>query len=117
MLTPAEIQARTFDRRFRGYGTRGVDEFLEALVLEHEEALTERASLQERSRELESRLAEHAELERRLRQTLVSASVDAELRRREARADADAILEAAQVEAREWPAAAERERDRLTAEI
>jgi len=117
VLTPAELQRRKFDRRFRGYDTERVQELLGALFTEYEQAWAERSELHERAQGLESRLAESAELDRRLCETFVSAQVDVERLRREASAEAEAALEAARAEAREEHAATEQEMARATGEI
>lgn len=117
MLAPAEIMGGEFDRRFRGYDTRRVDDLLGALFADYEEAWVARSDLQGRAQGLESRLAECAALDRRLRDTFVSAQVDVERLRREASAEAEAVLETARAEVREEHAATEREMARVTGEI
>ncbi|MDR1068831.1 MAG: DivIVA domain-containing protein [Clostridiales Family XIII bacterium] len=73
MITPAEIQDRTFTRGVRGYKEDEVDKFLDLITLDVDKLLHEIKTLRERNEELTEEIAHYRETESALAGTLESA--------------------------------------------
>ncbi len=71
--TPSEIRSRTFRKSVRGYDTRDVESFLELIAAEWETLGAERASLEQRTLELESQIREFRAMEKGFQQTILQA--------------------------------------------
>lgn len=116
-LTPVEIRHVKLGRRPLGYDRRATDRLLEEVVESFEGVWRERADLADQIERLEGELARSRELEGLLRDTLVSAERAAEEMRSQARKEAELIIGEAHGQARAVAFEAERERERIQAEI
>ena len=115
MITPQDIQDKLFDKAVRGYNADQVDEFLDALTLDLETLLGEKAELEEKLQAATAKLEEYklqegavvktlesakalmndisASAEKRAEIIMKNAEVDAERMLKEAREDVEKIRE------------------------
>ncbi|HEX9729120.1 MAG TPA: DivIVA domain-containing protein [Gemmatimonadales bacterium] len=102
-LTPIDVRAQEFKRVTFGYDRAGVEDFRERVANEMERLLRDRATLEERVRNLREQLKAFREREKALNDALVAAQQlrndtedaarrEAELILREARNQADELL-------------------------
>jgi len=109
-LTTIDIQNKEFNKGFRGYKPEEVDEFLEQVAKDFEEAIKDKLSLEEKIQQLEEKLSQYQKLENTLHNSIIvaqetaedvkrNANKEAELIRREAEKDAQRVLEEARYKA------------------
>ncbi|HHU75582.1 MAG TPA: DivIVA domain-containing protein [Firmicutes bacterium] len=109
-LSTIDIQNKEFSRGFRGYKQEEVDEFLEQVATDYENAIKERISLTKEIKQLEEKLEQYQRLENTLHNSIIvaqetaedvkrNAGKEADLIRREAEKDAQRILEEARYKA------------------
>ncbi len=109
-VTPIDMRQREFGSAMRGFDRNEVTSFLIEAAGEYEVALRENDRLRQEIVRLESSLQQHRELEGSLKATLISAQKIADDMKenavreskqvlREAEAEADALVQAAQVKA------------------
>ncbi len=113
MLSPIDIANKEFHGSFRGYNQTEVDEFLEAIVRDYEQVLTERDEFREKLDGMNQRLEYYHTLEETLNQTLLVAQGTAEEVKNNARKEADLILKEARHQADKLVAEGEAGRERL----
>jgi DivIVA domain-containing protein len=98
-LTPHDIRAQEFSRRFRGYDPALVESFKQRVSEEFERLLRDRAQAEERLRGFQEQLRAFRDRERAMNEALLAAQqlrVDAE---HQARKDAELIVREAKTEA------------------
>jgi len=78
MLTPIEIQGKTFKGSGMGYSKADVDVFFQSLYSDYEELYTENISLKEKINNLNESLNHYREIEKSLQKALVLAETTAE---------------------------------------
>jgi len=109
-LTPIDIQNKEFDRAFRGYKQEEVDEFMESVARNLEQAIKEKNEQEEKIKQLEEKLTQYQKLENTLHNAIIvaqetadevkrNANKEAELIRKEAEKDAQRIVEEARYKA------------------
>ncbi len=109
-LTTIDIQNKEFNKGFRGYKPEEVDEFLEQVAKDFEEAIKDKLSLEEKIQQLEEKLSQYQKLENTLHNSIIvaqetaedvkrNANKEAELIRREAEKDAQRALDEARYKA------------------
>ncbi len=105
-LTPIDIQNKEFARSFRGYNVYEVDEFMEQLSKDFEQAIKDKIGLEEEKKQLDDKLTQYRKLEDTLHNAIIvaqetaedvkrNANREAELIRREAEKDAQRVVEEA----------------------
>lgn len=105
-LTPIDIQNKEFSRVLRGYRVDEVDEFMEQLAKDFEQAIKDKMALEEEKKQLEEKLTQYQKLEQTLHNAIIvaqetaedvkrNANREAELIRREAEKDSQRIVEEA----------------------
>lgn len=105
-LSPIDIQNKEFSRGLRGYRVDDVDEFMEQLSKDFEQAIKDKIALEEEIKQLEEKLVQYRKLEDTLHNAIIvaqetaedvkrNANREAELIRREAEKDAQRIVEEA----------------------
>lgn len=105
-LTPIDIQNKEFSRVLRGYKVDEVDEFMEQLSKDFEQAIKDKMALEEEKKQLEEKLTQYQKLEQTLHNAIIvaqetaedvkrNANREAELIRREAEKDSQRIVEEA----------------------
>ena len=99
MLTPLDIHNKEFHKGFRGYNEVEVDEFLDQIVRDFEEALRENADVKARIEELEARIGQYRAMEETLNNTLIVAQKAADEVKANAHKEAGLITERAKFEA------------------
>lgn len=98
-ITPIEIQNKEFERAFRGYKQDEVDEFLDQIAKDFEQALKDKLNLEEKISQLEERLAQYQKLENTLHNSIIVAQETAEDVKRNANKEAELIRKEAEKEA------------------
>lgn len=78
MLTPIEIQGRTFKNSGMGYSKADVDSFFSSLTADYETLYKENLSLKEKINNLNESLSHYKEIEKSLQKALVLAETTAE---------------------------------------
>ncbi len=117
ILTPLDVQQKTFGTALRGYDLDEVDQFLDNVVKtlkHHEDQL--KASTERQSR-LETELSKHTETDEQISRALLAAQRSADQVVADARREADRIVEEARRRADEVAAKRELERSRLQLEV
>ncbi len=73
MVTPKDIQVKQFGLSMRGYNKREVDEFLDAITIDYQNVIEEKARLEQENKDLKSRLEESQKNEHSVMNTLEQA--------------------------------------------
>lgn len=115
-LTPLDIHNKEFSRGFRGYKEAEVDDFLDEVVREFEEALAQVAQLKERVAELDEKLSQYRALEETLREALIIAQRTAEEVKEAARKEAELTVREAELKGTQIIGESEQRVKRLNAE-
>jgi cell division initiation protein len=98
-ITPIEIQNKEFERAFRGYKQDEVDEFLDQIAKDFEQALKDKLNLEEKISQLEEKLSQYQKLENTLHNSIIVAQETAEDVKRHANKEAELIRKEAEKEA------------------
>ncbi|NLO89342.1 MAG: DivIVA domain-containing protein [Clostridia bacterium] len=109
MLTPVEIEARSFSKSLRGYNAEEVDSFLSKVSKEYEKLYRMNQEYLENIGKLERELEKYSQLEKTLNETLVLAKKTAEDTKQNALKEAELIIEEARKEAQRMISQAEEE--------
>ena len=100
MLTPLEIDNKTFPRVFKGYNETEVDDFLDQVTDDYEKIYRENAELRDAIEECNKELERYKNVEQTLQNTLVMAQTTADDIKATAQSRAEQIIRDAQSEAR-----------------
>ena len=100
MLTPLEIDNKTFPRVFKGYNETEVDDFLDQIAADYGKLYKENAELKNEIEQSKKELEHYRKVEHTLQNTLVMAQSTAEDIKSVAQKQADQIIQEAQGEAR-----------------
>ena len=92
MLTPHDIEVKTFDKAFSGYKAVEVDEFLNEINKDYEQLYKENNVLKEKLAVLVQKIEEYKEMEASLRNALVSAQKMGESMLKEANTRSEYII-------------------------
>jgi len=92
MLTPHDIEVRTFTKGLRGYRTEEVNDFMQLLLSDYEKLYKENASLKSKMALLVEKIDEYKQMESSLRNALVSAQKMSENMIKEAQHKSDLII-------------------------
>jgi cell division initiation protein len=98
-LTPMDIHNKEFPRKFRGYDSDAVDEFLDQVVREFELLIKEHGNQREQVERLTLKLQEYRNLEDTINKTLLAAQEAAEELRTNVRKEADLTIQEARLQA------------------
>ncbi len=96
MITPLDIQNKTFKKDFRGYSANEVDEFLNLIIDGYEKLYRENIEYRDRISSLQDTLNHYKALEETLKNTLVVAQSTGEKVQAAAREKAELIISEAQ---------------------
>lgn len=105
-LTTIDIQNKEFSLGLRGYRVAEVDEFIDQVSKDFEQAIKDKMALESENKQLEEKLTQYRKLEETLHNAIIvaqetaedvkrNANREAELIRREAEKDAQRIVEEA----------------------
>jgi len=98
-LTPMDIHNKDFSRKFRGYDSDEVDQFLDLIVEDFEKLYKESIDIKEKYRVIKEKVDSYRAIEETLKETLVTAQKTAEDVVTNAQKKADLILREAAAEA------------------
>lgn len=98
-LMPIDVQNKEFARSFRGYNAEEVDEFLDKVAKDYEQAMKDKLGLEEKNRELQEKLEQYQDLEKTLHNAIIVAQETAEDVKRNANKEAELIRKEAEKEA------------------
>lgn len=94
-----DIEQQEFSRSFRGYNEEEVDDFLDKIVKDYEELISENTRLNEEIERMKERLKEYSEIEETLKSALLNAQKSAEEMKEKVENEAKMIIEKAKMEA------------------
>ena len=101
MITPLEIENKKFSKQMmNGYSVEEVDEFLDELTLDYENAYKQSTEAKTKIEQLEKDLLHYKTIESTLQSTLMMAQTTAEEVKEVARKQAEQIIQEAEGEAR-----------------
>lgn len=117
VLSPIDIEQKTFRVALRGYAEEEVDQFLDEIVIAIREYERQLRDANERVAVLEEQLEANRETEERIRKTLIIAQRTADQVVQEARGEAQQVLVEARTEASEVEQERIREREVLVGDL
>lgn len=117
VLSPIDIEQKTFRVALRGYAEEEVDQFLDEIVIAIREYERQLRDANERVAVLEEQLEANRETEDRIKKTLVIAQRTADQVVQEARGEAQQLLIEARTQASEVEVERIQERDNLVADL
>ena len=97
MITPLDIQNKTFKKEFRGYSMREVDEFLNTIIDSYEQLYRESIEARDKITSMQETINHYKALEETLKNTLVVAQETGERLQAQAREKAEIIINEAQM--------------------
>lgn len=115
MITPLDIQTKTFSAAALGYKKNEVDEFIAQVLRDYEELYKGNNEKKEKIKELEKLLESYKGMEETVKNTLVVAQSSAEQLTSAARGEADVIIAEAKQKSQEIIAKANEQLSNLTA--
>lgn len=95
-LTPIDIHNKTFGSRWRGYDEDEVNEFLEQLMKDYENVLTENKELTRKLKETEEQVSHYNAIEETLQKSILIAQEAAEDVRRNSTQESKLIIKEAE---------------------
>jgi len=98
-LTALDIHNKEFPKKFRGYHSDAVDEFLDQIIREFEVQSKENAHLKEQVESLNLKLEQYRSLEETINRTLIVAQEAAEDLKANAHKESDLIIQEARIQA------------------
>lgn len=99
MLTPHDLEVRTFSKRMRGYDAAEVNEFMQLISEDFEKVYKENIVLKQKITVLVDKIEEYKKLEESLRNALISAQKMGETMIREAQTKGEILLSEANLKA------------------
>lgn len=112
-----DIEQQEFSRSFRGYNEEEVDDFLDKIVKDYEELISENTRLNEEIERMKEQLKEYSEIEETLRSALLNAQKLAEEMKEKVENEAKMIIEKAKMEAEIIKQQASQKGDKIKNEI
>lgn len=97
MITPLDIQNKSFKKEFRGYGSNEVDEFLNLIIDGYEKLYRENIESRDKITSMQETINNYKALEETLKNTLVVAQSTGEQVQASARLKAENIIDEAQL--------------------
>lgn len=113
-LTPLDIQNKSFSVKMRGYNQDEVDDFLDMIVRDYEEAVQKNRELEKSLKHAEEKLEYFNELKDALNQSIIVAQDTADKVKTSASKESEVIVTSAQNKADELVANAEKRAHQLT---
>ncbi len=101
MITPLDIQTRSFSSSAFGYKKQEVDEFQDEILIEYELIYKEYLASQEKIKELSKLLETYKNMEETMKNTLIVAQGSAEQLSASAKKEAEAIINQANQQSQE----------------
>lgn len=99
MLTPVDIQNKTFEVKFRGYSSQEVDDFLDLLVKDYEELYQDNIALKDRVSVLANAVEQYKKMEDTLQNSIILAQTTGENIKKTATEKANNIVHEAELKA------------------
>lgn len=100
-LTPLDIQNKSFDTKFKGYNPDDVDDFLDMVTRDYEEAVAKNREMEKSLKHAEEKLEYFNELKDALNQSIIVAQDTADKVKESAKKEAEIILNTAKQQATE----------------
>lgn len=100
-LSPLDIKNKTFPIKMRGYNSEEVDDFIDQVITDYEDILTERRELEKALKHAEEKLTYFNELKDALNQSIIVAQDTADKVKESAIRESDLLLSTANSEAKE----------------
>lgn len=91
-LTPMDISNKEFKRRFRGYETEEVDEFMNEIIENYEEVYKENSRLKENASRISEKLEHYVKIENTIQNTLLLAQNAAEQARESSQKESEILV-------------------------
>jgi len=101
MLTPVDIQNKTFEVKFRGYSSDEVDNFMDILISDYETLYQENIALKDKVELLSNAVEQYKQMEETLQNSIILAQTTGEEIKRTANERAENTLKAAEVKGQE----------------
>lgn len=101
MLTPLDIQNKSFENKFKGYNPDEVDDFLDQVTRDYEELVTKNREMEKSLKHAEEKLEYFNELKDALNQSIIVAQDTADKVKEAATKEAEVIVGTAKQEAAE----------------
>lgn len=99
MLTPLDIENKTFSKKMSGYNVEEVDDFLDEIGVDFAKVTKEKKELEQKVEDLQASLEHYKNIEATLQNTLLMAQTTAEEVKNVAKQKADQILNEAKTSA------------------
>jgi len=112
-----DIEQQEFSRSFRGYNEEEVDDFLDKIVRDYEELISENVRLNEEIEKMKDKLKEFSKIEETLRGALLNAQKSAEDTKERVENEVRAIIQKAEMEAEVIKQKASQKNDEVKNEI
>ena len=115
-LTPLDIQNKDFSTKMRGYNQDDVDDFLDQVTRDYEDALQKNRELEKSLKHAEEKLQYFNELKDALNQSIIVAQDTADKVKSSANKESEMIITSADNQAKETLVEAERKSDAMIAD-
>lgn len=99
MLRPIDIQNKEFEKKIKGYSCDEVDDFLDVVIQDYELLFKENQTLKDKIGLLTETVERYRQMENTMQQSIEIARQAAEDTKRNAKAEADAIISKAKLDA------------------
>lgn len=99
MLTPIDIQNKTFEVKFRGYSSQEVDDFMDLIMKDYETLYQENISLKDRVTVLSNAVEQYKKMEETLQNSIILAQKTGEDIKKTANEKANNIVHEAEMKA------------------
>lgn len=101
MLTPIDIQNKTFEVKFRGYSAEDVDDFMDLLVKDYETLYQENIALKDKVTLLSNAVEQYKKMEETLQNSIILAQTTGENIKNTAEEKAESIIRDAELKGAE----------------
>jgi cell division initiation protein len=91
-ITPLDIRQRRFEKSFRGYNSKEIEEFVQLVADEFEEMHKENIRLREQVRDFQVQLEHHRTLEKALQETMIAAQKTSQELKAAAKKEAEIVI-------------------------
>lgn len=96
-VTPIEIHDKEFKRKMHGYDQKDVDTFLDDVIVSYSDALDRIVELEDTQAKMQAQIDEYDSLKEKINESIIMAQKAADEIREDARAEADKMLDEANV--------------------
>ncbi|MCH5185558.1 MAG: DivIVA domain-containing protein [Oscillospiraceae bacterium] len=99
MLTPVDIENKTFERSFRGYSYDEVDNFIDLVIKDYETLYTENSELKAEITQLKNSLSEYKTMKETLQNSIIIAQSASDDVKKNAEEHANTVVKKAELKA------------------